>query len=364
MKRFFILLTGCMAIIMLAGCTASSVQSENALDRWKSTIIQQQDIQQNAHVTVLNMSHSADENGYIQTAAETMKQRLEMVSGGSMSINIYPNNTISSLESAMSSFCGGSVDMRIGTAGNRFFTIFSWMPLFEEFSLAEYENMLSSDANIRALLETYSEESGVYTLGTLPVQYRVVASVKPCGSLSELSVLSMRSIDETSSDNLFWKALCAEVHPMNAQSVRLALQQGEVDACDNTILNLEQYGLLDSVNYINTSPFRLYYDSIYIQKETMDTLSEQEQAWVRDAADYTCRIMHTSIKQHNSATISELMQQGVEFSEFSRVDLLIMKEKTKKLLEERLLRSFTEEEIRNFHAAAYRDVAAQEEITY
>ena len=80
---------------------------------------------ENASDTVLRLTHSSEKGSMLDQTAECFRKKLEMISGGRLQVEIYPDNTLGKLEKALS-FGNGRVDLRLGVTGASYSNIIMW----------------------------------------------------------------------------------------------------------------------------------------------------------------------------------------------------------------------------------------------
>lgn len=271
-----------LALGLLCACAAKPAAG-SLQELWKQK--QPARMQQDAPAVVLRLTHSSGEKSIANDAAKAMKERLEAVSGGTMSIEIFANDSLGSLNDAWNSFGNGTVDMRIGTADIPQQGAVMWLPLLAEIDCTQLQDAMVKGKPLRMKMESWSKEKNSLILGILPMQYRVLASNVPVESRENMRQLTMRTIGN-GGDNTYWEILCGKTKDVNVQKLTLALQQKEVNACDNTITNLVEYGTYQQVRYITKMSDRVYFDMILVNSQRMASLNERQQQWVMDAAAY------------------------------------------------------------------------------
>ena len=94
-----------LLLALLAGCGSPAAQNKTVLSVWReagpgSTAAEKTQL-------VLRLTHSSSEQSAANDAAQAMKTRLEAVSGGTMSIEIFANDSLGSLNDAWNSFGNG-----------------------------------------------------------------------------------------------------------------------------------------------------------------------------------------------------------------------------------------------------------------
>ncbi len=321
-----------LAAALLAGCAAKAQSGETVLGAWQRN--QPKKAASSTPAIVLRLTHSSGEESIANDAALAMKQRLEAVSGGTMSIDIFAGDSLGSLNDAWNSFGNGTVDMRIGTAGLPQQGTIMWLPLLAEVDREQLQRALVRGQPLRMQIESWSKEKNSLILGMLPVQYRVLASNIPIESRENMRQLTMRTID-SGGDNSYWELLCGKTKEVNVQQLSLALQQKEVNACDNTITNLVEYGTYKQVRYITKLSDRVYFDMILINSQRMAELNERQQQWILDAAAYAEKQISEHQAEYEQKAEKTIEEAGIQVYELSQEEQQSIREATRGTLLER-----------------------------
>ncbi len=119
------------------------------------------------------------------------------------------------------------------------------------------------------------------------------------------------------------KALGAIPTPMNLSEVYMALQNGTVDGQDNplsTMINRKFYEVTDTVILTNhyVSPI-----TIYCAKDTWESLTEEQQGWLMEAAEEGMRVNNEAIEKSEAEAVEFLKNEGLTVNE---VDVDVWKE--------------------------------------
>ena len=338
-----------LLLALLAGCGSPAAQNKTVLGAWHeagpgSTAAEKTQL-------VLRLTHSSSEQSAANDAAQAMKTRLEAVSGGTMSIEIFANDSLGSLNDAWNSFGNGTVDLRIGTADIPQQGAIMWLPLLADTDKDTLQAACGQGGALRSLFEEYSLEKNSLVLGVLPMQYRVLASNIPVENKENMRQLTMRTIGN-GGDNAYWQILCGKTKDVNVQKLARALQQKEVNACDNTLTNLVEYGTYKQVRYLTKLADRVYFDTILMNRQRMDSLTESQQQWVRDAAAYAERTISEAQPGREKAALEKITAQGVQVYELSEADQSGIRSATRDAIRQEYAQRLGQEELEKILQAA------------
>lgn len=147
--------------------------------------------------------------------------------------------------------------------------------------------ILSEDGYMSQLINKNFSENGVIRLGAQDNGFRMIASKKPLNTPNGLNGLKMRTAGVWAMVN-FYEGVGAIPTSIDSSEVLTALEQGTVDAVENSLFNLANQGFIDrlenvlAVNYIYSAR------SIICNAEWFNALSAEDQELVRQAAKVAC----------------------------------------------------------------------------
>ena len=137
-STFFALL---LAMTLLAGCGVVQNQpaeqtTDSAADSATTTTGDTQSRPLDGAEIVLKLSHTDNDISMLSNTwncyARTFKSRLETLSGGTMTVDIYPNSQLGDETSTLEQCSKGTVDIVVGaTCGN----LATWVPNFNVFDI-------------------------------------------------------------------------------------------------------------------------------------------------------------------------------------------------------------------------------------
>ncbi|MGE4277002.1 MAG: TRAP transporter substrate-binding protein [Lawsonibacter sp.] len=237
-----------------------------------------------SQTTVILLTHSESENSLTQELALKFKQKLESLSGGQMQVDIFPNNTLGNWTDATNSFGNGAVEMRLGVGPSNALAVIQWLPSMQEVDLDQLESSLQEGGAVRKILDEQCAQAGVQILGIMPPLFRVVTSNQPVVSVEDFSKLHMR-VFSTGIESSVWEQLGAHTLSFPIEEVYTALQQGIVDAQENTLPSIIGNRLYQQQKYLIMTNHKLYMDLMYIDQEFLQSLTEDQQQFIVSAAD-------------------------------------------------------------------------------
>ena len=281
-----IVLTVIGSMCLLAGCGQAPKESLSvfqAVEADKNTA-ETETIHEKDTTLYLKLSHTDSENGFIDQAARILKEKLEQTSDGTMSIDIYPNDTLGTLDDSI--FTGDNmVELRMGAASSTLVRVLSWLPVLSpDFDVTMLDRAVAEDGELREVLEQNSLETGARLLGVFPSTFRMTTSNRPLKKVQSIQGIKMRVIGEGLEYDL-WELLGAKSKGYPISQTYLALQQGTVDSEENTFTVISGYRLYEQQKYLIHTNHKIYLDGLYVKESFYQGLTDEQQNMLNEAVD-------------------------------------------------------------------------------
>ena len=294
---------------MMMGCSSAETTEES--------ILPESIPQMSADPSVIHilLTHTENTDSPTQRTAEFLSARLTQLSGGTMQISVYGDNSLGTLTDSSTSLALGTTQMRIGTAASPWTTLFRWLPTLADTDIPTMEAALKEGAPLRLAMEKDFLEKGYRLLGTLPISYRVITSNTPIQKMEDFKNLKMRTIfNGVESD--FWSCLGAETSAFDVDKVYLALQRGYVNAQENTIPSILSNKFYEQQKYVTLIRHRVYMDQIYVNEDFYQSLTQKQQEWLQEAARLAIEHGIQEMTNDTDSGMTELAKAGLEVNEF------------------------------------------------
>ncbi|WP_409432032.1 TRAP transporter substrate-binding protein [Litorimonas sp. RW-G-Af-16] len=234
--------------------------------------------------TNLKLAHTLNADHPVHKAMVFMGERLDELSGGEMSVQIYPNGQLGSERELVELLQIGSVSMtKVSTISMEGFSdemkLFSIPYLFEDSD--HYWRVLNSDVG-QGLLDTLRDVRiqglGYYDAGSRSF-YMTDAPINTPADLKGKKVRVLPSPTSIATVN----ALGASATPISWGELYTALQQGIVEGAEN---NPPSYFLskhYETAKYYTLDEHTSVPDLMIMSQRVYDNLSDQEEAWLKQA---------------------------------------------------------------------------------
>lgn len=176
------------------------------------------------------------------------------------------------------------------------------------------------DSDVSKEMFALTDEVGMKTLGFMARGFRhVTSNVKPINTVADLKDLKIRVAESEVYINTF-KALGANAQAMAWGEVFTALQQGTIDAHENTIITTRDYKIDEVQKYMSETGHFFAFAAMQMNKQLFDEMSPEDQKLFTDAG-YEAAMTLSKQQQENEATAkAELESKGMVFNTVENKD--------------------------------------------
>jgi len=269
----------------------------------------------------LRVAHSLPESHPVHAGIEYFAERLAAYSHGRLQVDIFPNSQLGSEPQTVEQMQAGTLDgAKIGAA-----VLGSFVPTAKIFSLPylfrdpeHYWAVLGGPIG-QELLEMLSitgdgRPSGLRGLTFYDAGSRSFYAQKPILHPDDLRGLKVRvQPDPVAMDTI--RALGASPTPISWGELYTALQQGVVDGAENnapSFISSRHFEVCKefSLNHHSRIP-----DILILSQRTWESLSQEEQGWLRQAADDSSVFQRASWEAGVEAAFEQMRAEGVTLHE-------------------------------------------------
>ena len=257
----------------------------------------------------LKFSHAGPITSTWQAGAEKFVELVKAGTGGKFDITIFPLDELSggSQVGGIELVQTGVTDIHLqdalvwsAVAKKSVVPCFPWLlPTYED-----VDKCMKGEGG--AALKAVLNEADVVCLAIGENGYRqVVNNRNPIAKPEDMQGLKMR-VPGSSVHVSLLKYIGADPLTMNQSEVYTSLQQGTIDACENTLDLLYTQKTLEVVKYL--SLWNYSYDPLYlsVSRELWDSLSDEEKAVFQSAADEAMAYQVQITREKNQALQAQL----------------------------------------------------------
>ena len=267
----------------------------------------------NDKVTTLKLAHGLDTKHSVHQAMVFMNQRLIELSDGTMDIEIYPSGQLGSERDTMELLQIGSLALtKVSTSPMEAFVpemkVFSIPYVFRDekhlWDVLEGEigkDLLLAGESVRLRGLAY------YDAGSRSFYTRD----KPVRTPQDLAGLKIRVMKSQTSMRMV-EALGGSPTPISFGELYTALQQGVVDGAENNPPSFYLSKHFNIAKYYTLDMHTSVPDILLMSSHIWNTLSEQQQQWVQEAATLSIAYQRKLWKTSSDEALQAVIDAGVE----------------------------------------------------
>ncbi len=235
---------------------------------------------------VLKLAHGLDPTHPVHKGMEFMAQRLAEKSNGKLTLDIYPSGQLGSEQQCVELLQIGSLAItKVSAAVMESFTPkFKALGLPYVFRSKEHSfNVFDGEIGKELLLGT--EEYWIRGLCFYDAGFRSFYTIdKPINTPDDLDGLKIRVMKSQSAMEMV-KALGGSPTPISWGELYTALQSGVVDGAENNAPSLYTSHHYEVCKHYSLDEHTCVPDVLIISTKVWNSLTEQEQKWLQEAAD-------------------------------------------------------------------------------
>ncbi len=262
--------------------------------------------------TVLKLAHVLDQSHPVHMAMENMAEQLDAVSGGLMELEIFPNGQLGSETDSIEQVQKGVLAMvKTSTAPLEGFipemALFGLPYLFRDED--HYWKVLSGDIG-RELLgkgETVGLKGLIYYESGSRSFYTIDGPVLHPDDLKNKKIRVMRS--KTSIEMI--SQMGGSPTPIPFGELYTALQQGMVDGAENNPPSVDTSRHYEVAKHYSLDEHTRIPDVILFSQKIWESLTPQQQSWVKEAADRSVVFQRKLWKEKTQESLDTLESAGV-----------------------------------------------------
>jgi len=261
---------------------------------------------------ILRLSHGLDINHPVHQAMVFMGERLKVISGGTLQMQIYPGNQLGSERESLELLQIGSLAMTKVSAN----TLEGFVPEFRIFNLPyifsgdEHRfRVLESDMGKELLLKGIPNRfMGLcyYDAGSRSF-YTKETMVQGPDDLKGLKIRVMGSPTAIEMVN----AMGGSATPISWGELYTALQQGIVDGAENNPPSFYTSRHYEVCKFYSLDEHTSVPDVLIVSTAVWENLSDNEKIWLRQAADESAEYQKVLWQKATTEALKELEKNGV-----------------------------------------------------
>ena len=237
-------------------------------------------------VRTIKLAHSLDVGHSVHKAMVKMGEDLEQISGGKMTLEIYPSQQLGTERECIELLQIGSLDMTKVSVG----VMENFAPRMKVFGLPylfkdRQQSFNVLDGPIGQELLDEGTQYWIKGLGYYDAGSRsFYTKDKPINSPNDLKGLKIRVMESVTAMDMV-KSLGGSATPISWGELYTSLQQGVVDGAENNPPSFYLSRHYEVCKYYSLDEHTVLPDVLIIGTHIWEKLSEQEKNWLQEAVD-------------------------------------------------------------------------------
>ncbi|WP_167964487.1 TRAP transporter substrate-binding protein [Saonia flava] len=264
-------------------------------------------------VKVLKLAHGLDVNHSVHKAMVKMGEDLNRISGGKMTIEVYPSQQLGTERECLELLQIGSLDMTKVSVGvmENFAPKMKVLGLPFIFRDRQHSfNVLDSDIGQQLL-----DEGRQYRLKGLAYydagSRSFYTKEKPVETPADLEGMKIRVMESITAMDMV-RSLGGSPTPISWGELYTSLQQGVVDGAENNPPSFYLSRHYEVCKYYVLDEHTTLPDVLVIGTQSWDVLTEQEQNWVKEATDLSVPYQRKLWAESEKEALDAVIEAGVE----------------------------------------------------
>ena len=272
----------------------------------------------NAEAAVsMKVATTGNEKHQSTIAAQAFKDKVEELSGGDITVTLFPNSQLGSEREMAEGVKMGSIEMTIVTSDG---ALPSFVPETQVLSIpylfeSKEEAYYVLDNFLQGELEPKFEAQGMKHLAFCELGFRHFTNNKTEITKAE----DMKGLSIRVQEAPIWFALAECLGfiatPIAFNELYTALQQGTVDGQENPIPSISSSAFDEVQKYMVLDGHTYAAESMIINLNFYNKLTDEEKAWVDEAARYASDTQRATVNANEEEQLASIKEHGVTVCE-------------------------------------------------
>ncbi|MEM8931392.1 MAG: TRAP transporter substrate-binding protein [Acidobacteriota bacterium] len=263
--------------------------------------------------TVLRLGHGLGVDHPVHQAMEHLGERLDALSGGSMSLQIYPSEQLGSERECLELLQIGSLAMTKVSAAVLESFASDYRVLGAPYLFRDRDHAFAVlDGEIGRQLLLSSEPQRLRGLGFYDAGSRsFYTRDRPIETPDDLVGLKIRTQESATAMSMV-RALGGAATPISWGELYTALQQGVVDGAENNPPSFHLSRHYEVSQFYSLDEHTTIPDVLIVSTLVWDRLDDQQRAWLQAAAQDSVAIQRQLWKDAEDAALAAVQEAGVQ----------------------------------------------------
>ena len=274
------------------------------------------------------LATASPEDTVTQIYAEKFAEEVDRLSDGRIKIQVYANSTLGGDRELLESCKDGDIPFVVQNTAPQV----TFMPDLAVFDVpCAFENLdecrkVLDDQEFSSLISDVYESGGYQLLGVADQGFRVMSTNKAVHTIDDFKGQKIRTM-ENPFHLAFWKSIGANPTPMSFAEVYIGLQQHTIDAQENPYEVIVSNRLYEQQDYVIETNHLPHLISLIVSSEFMDSLPEDQQAIIREAAETAKVEARQASDERIASRIATIEESGSQINRLSEENMLVIRQK-------------------------------------
>ncbi len=309
-KSVSILLCIALTTVMLNGCgTSDNSPSDNTAASDAETAAPEQTADSASMTLQLAHVNPGNDDDNLHHTCLTFADQLDKLSGGTIAVKVVGDSQLGTDREVIEGMQMGTVDMSFSMNSS----LGSFLPALQVFDLPflfgnrdQVYAVFDDDAIMDPLKQQLYEEAGILILGMGDNGFRnCLNNIKPINSMEDVAGMKLRLPENAIWSDCF-SSFGASPTAMAFSEVYTACQQGTVDGFELPTASVYSGAYWEVCDYYSLTEHLFTALDLCISGMTWDSLTEEQQQWVQEAADYAMEENRKYIQEKEAGWLEEI----------------------------------------------------------
>lgn len=332
MKKALALLLAVVMVMSLAACGSSDAKTETTAAPTTEAAAVETTAATEAETTApateaakpvnLTVAYADPEDSVFGKGAAAFAEKLSELSGGTMTCTMFANGTLGSIPEVAAMIQQGTCDVSpIVTSSLVDFCpelgVFDLPFLFADY--ADARTVIGGEAG--TYLAEKMAASNMHVASWMTMGFRETTSKKPIESVADFSGVKIRTQSNEVHQAIF-NTLGASATIISFSELYTAMEQGTVDAQENPYVNIANNAYYEVQDYLVETNHVFQLAALLVSESTYSKLTDQQKAWVDEAAAYAADVEWAATETDNAAAKQTCIDKGMKFVALDHEELL------------------------------------------
>ena len=251
----------------------------------------------------------------VYQGVEAMNKKLEELSGGAMTMKLFPSSQLGDFKAMTAQVQAGELDLTVNGYPDMSYLIPELKLIGEPYVIRDYDHLLKAIASPYGQeMAKKFDENGVKVVDVWYFGTRQTTANKPIESMDDMKGLKLRvpNVDFLID---YASAVGATPSPVAFADVYLALQTNQVDGEENPLPTIKSQKFYEVQTSIALTSHFVASKAVTVSKATWDKLSAEQQGWLVEAAKAGREVTNKLMADDEANLVAFFKEKGLTVTE-------------------------------------------------